>query len=115
MLNLISTDPQQKKWALVVDGNSPTIDQFKRNPNQYKAIPHGYYEATALRAKDVWEYHDGFRMRMEGGYSFKVQASHVQILDYIAAGFIQYNGSMVTVKGRFEKRGSEIMLIPGEE
>lgn len=113
MLNLIKID-EQKKWALVVDGPVPTIDQFKRRPNEYKAIPHGFYEATAVR-KDVWEYHDGFRMRMEGGYSFKVQASHVQILDYIAAGFIQYNGSMVTVKGRFEKRGSEIMLIPGEE
>lgn len=114
MLNLISVDPQQKKWALVIDGKTPTIDQFKRNQNLYKAIPHGYYEATAARS-DVWEYHDGFRIRMPGNYSFKVQASHVEILDYIAAGFIQYNGSMVTVKGRFEKRGSVIMLIPGEE
>lgn len=113
MLNLISRDQDQKNWALVVDGQAPTIYEFKKNPNKYNSLPHGLYEATASR-KDVWEYHDGIRMRMPGGYSFKVQMSHVRILDHIAAGNLQYNGSTVTVKGRFEKRGSEILLIPGD-
>lgn len=115
MLNLIDQDQIQLNWALVLDGNPPTISQYERDPTRYNALPHGLYEIQAERHKDVWDYHGGFRMRMPNGYRIKVQVSHVCILDEIASGNIQYNGSIVTVKGRFDKRGSEILFIPGSE
>ena len=115
MIHLIKCDPAQKKWALVLEGNPPTIEQFKRNPQNYKTLSHGFYEGEFKR-DDIWESDNGFRARFEGtNTSFKVLVSHVQILDNIAAGNLSYNGSTVYLRGRFDKRGSEILFILGAE
>lgn len=115
MIRLIERDQEQKRWALVIEGPSPTIDAYKRNPHLFNALPHGLYEGEFKRS-DIWAADNGFRARLNGTHtSFKVLVSQPEMLDHFAAQNLWYNEDIVYLRGRFDKRGSEILFILGAE
>ncbi|BAQ23203.1 conserved hypothetical protein [Edwardsiella phage PEi26] len=118
MIRLIDRDAVQKKWALVIDGPSPTIDAYKRNPQNFNAIPHGFYEAECHIDNLRWA-DNGFMVWPDSvGNSrthFKVLVNQVQLIKEIAAQNLRYNEDIVYLRGRFDKRGSEILFILGAE
>lgn len=118
MIRLIEQDEVQKKWAIVLQGNAPTIAAYQRNPQNYNALPHGLYEIEC-HINNFRDADNGFQVWPDGivnsGLHVKVLVSHVQIIKYIASENLRYNGSMVYLKGRFDKRGSEILFILGSK
>ena len=119
MIRLIDADPVQKKWALVIQGPVPTIEGYKRNPHLFNTIPHGLYEIDC-DIKNIQSHDNGMRLWLDGygqsqGRTVKVLCSHVELLKQIAAQNLWYNEDIVSMRGRFDKRGSEILFILGAE
>lgn len=112
-LVLVKADDTQKKWALVLQGNPPTIEQFKRDPSKYTALPHGLYDVQAP-LKDIWEADNGVRVKSNEGV-FKILYSNRKFIDYVDRGLVKISGGVLSATGRFDKRGSEILFIVGKE
>lgn len=118
MIRLIDRDAVQKKWALVIQGSVPTIDAYKRNPHLFNTIDHGFYEIEC-NIKNLRNADNGFQVWPDGisngAIHVKVLISHVQMIKEIAAQNLRYNEDTVYLRGRFDKRGSEILFILGAE
>ncbi|ATN93198.1 hypothetical protein CPT_Melville_235 [Salmonella phage Melville] len=111
-LDLI-VEEKQKNWALVIDGMAPTIDQFKRNPEKYVTIPHGFYEVRAP-LEHIWAGDNGVWIRSNHG-TFKAFFSNRQMLDYINLGYMKVENGLLWMQGRFEKKGAEILFKVGKQ
>lgn len=119
MIRLIKQDQEQKKWALVIQGPVPTIEAYKRNPHMFNALIHGLYEFEC-DMKNLRSDGNGIRCWLEGfggrdAPVIKVLASQIEIIKNLALGNVQYNKPTVSFRGRFDKRGSEILFILGDE
>lgn len=110
-LTLLEEDVVQKNWYLVLDGNAPTIEQYKRNPESYDTIPHGLYRIETW-VYDTWVTDDG--IRVGEGIGLKIAMNSRQVLTYQIHGDIDLNGNHLTVIGRFEKQGRVIFFKPGK-
>lgn len=112
-LTLLEEDAVQKNWYLVLEGNPPTIEQYKRKPEAYNTLPHGLYRIE-LDLADTWATEDGIRVGKN--YSgMKIAMNSRQTLVHISKGDVDLNGTHLTVIGRFEKQGRVIFLKPGQE
>lgn len=111
-LDLLDEDEVQKKWALVIKGNSPTIEQYKRHPEKYETIPHGLYRIE-FDFNDSWAADEGIRVAK--GIGIKIMMNTRQAFDHIIKGNVLINGSKVSVIGRFDKQGREIFFRPGQK
>lgn len=118
MIRLIEPDQIQKKWALVLQGNAPTIAAYQRNPQNYNALPHGFYEVEC-HIKNLRSADNGFRVWPDGiqngALHIKVLCDQIEVIKNIAAQNLRYNEDIVYLRGRFDKRGSEILFILGAE
>ncbi|BAQ22902.1 hypothetical protein AU156_gp199 [Edwardsiella phage PEi20] len=118
MIRLIDRDEKQKNWALVIQGSVPTIDAYKRNPHLFNTIPHGLYEIDC-NIKNLRDADNGFQCWPDGisngAIHVKVLTGHVNLMKQIAAQTLWYNEDIVSMRGRFDKRGSEILFILGAE
>lgn len=112
-LVLVKEDKVQKKWALVLQGKLPTIEQFKRNPSGYTALPHGLYDVQAPLV-DIWDADNGVRVKSNEGV-FKILYSNRKFIDFVDQGLVKISGGVLNTTGRFDKRGSEILFIVGKE
>ena len=101
----------QKNWALVIEGNAPTIEQYKRKPEMYKTIPHGLYRID-VEINDTWAADEGIRIAR--GLGVKIMMNTRQTIHHIAKGNVVISGNMMTVFGRFDKQGREIFFRPGK-
>jgi hypothetical protein len=112
-LNLIVPDENQKNWALVIKGQVPTIEQYKRDPSKYETIEHGFYEVFAP-IEDTWTTDNGIYVRSDKG-TFKVFFSHFVMIKQINDGNMKVSNGMIWMKGRFDKKGAEILFRVGNE
>lgn len=113
-MNLTLIKPEKpKNWALVLTGNRrspPTIAQYKANPNDYFARPHGIYEIEA-KLDEIKGWGEDVRVMGLDGHDkefFHIKANAVDMLNAVASGVVTYNGNTVKCLGRFIKNGSEI-------
>lgn len=113
-LNLLKRE-EQKNWALVLNGNPPTIEQWKRNPEKYAhcVLEHGFYEVVA-EIKDVWSSDPGINVKVHEG-KVRVYSNAMTFITHINEGSMVVRDGVVTVTGRFDKRGAEILFVPGLE
>jgi hypothetical protein len=100
-----------KNWALVIEGNAPTIEQYKRKPELYNTIPHGLYRID-VEINDTWATDEG--IRIANGLGIKIMMNTRQTIHHIAKGNVVISGNMMTVFGRFDKQGREIFFRPGK-
>ena len=115
-LTLLEADKIQKKWALVIEGTAPTIEQYKRNPCNYNTIEHGFYHLEfEMDPNAIWCRDEGIRIRLASGVVISVLMNTRFALVLIANGILQYNGSKFSLTGRFDKQGSEINFRPCAE
>ncbi|WKW87915.1 hypothetical protein pzkkv8_73 [Klebsiella phage pzk-kv8] len=115
-LTLLEADKVQKKWALVIEGSAPSIEQYKRNPGNYNTIEHGLYELEfELDPNAIWARDDGIRVRLAPGVVISILMNTRFTLVLIANGILRYNGSKFSITGRFDKQGSEINFRPCAE
>lgn len=111
-LTLLKEDEKQKNWYLVIDGNAPTIEQYKRSPAQYNTIPHGLYKIE-VELGNTWAADDGIRVAAK--YGVKVSMNSRQTLHHIKEGSVDLVGNHLTIIGRFDKQGQVIFFRPGLE
>ena len=115
-LTLLEADKVQKKWALVIEDNAPTIEQYKRNPGKYNTIEHGLYQLEfELDPNAIWSRDEGIRVRLAPNVVISVLMNTRFALVLIANGILRYNGSRFSITGRFDKQGSEINFRPCAE
>lgn len=110
-LTLLEEDAVQKNWYLVLGGNAPTIEQYKRKPESYNTIPHGLYKIEIYLA-DTWVTDDGICVGKECG--LKVAMNSRQVFVHQVNGSVELNGTHLTITGRFEKQGRVIFFKPGK-
>ena len=113
-LNLLKRE-EQKNWALVLNGKAPTIEQWKRAPEKYanRVLEHGFYEVIA-EIKDVWSNDPGINIKVHEG-NVRVFGNAMSFVKYIDKGCMNIRDGYIIVTGRFDKRGAEILFIPGLE
>lgn len=108
---ILLQEEAQKNWALVIEGNAPTIEQYKRKPELYKTIPHGLYRID-VEINDTWAADEGIRIAR--GLGVKIMMNTRQTIHHIAKGNVVITGNTMTVFGRFDKQGREIFFRPGK-
>lgn len=120
-LNLISRDKEQKNWALCpFDAAPPTISEFKRNPHLYNNLAHGVYELQfgldhfkEYSDGDIRVYKEAFgNMRSRRQENLTFTKSSMALIQAYALGNVRYNKDILSVTGRFEKKGSSIIFVP---
>ena len=109
-LTLLEEDPVQKKWYLVIQGNPPTIEQYKRNPSQYCTLPHGLYRIE-IDLGNTWITDNGICVAKN--YGMKIAMNSRQVLTHQIAGNIWIDGNSIIAIGRFKKQGQVIFFEPG--
>lgn len=115
MFKLIQEDVVQAKWKLIINVPSPSIAEYNRAPHKYEKhlMVHGFYDIE-VNINDIWEADGGFRVRFKEdigtSVSVKVRVSRVLMLKHLALGNLRYNDYMLYIRGRFVKRGAEILF-----
>lgn len=117
MFKLIQEDTVQANWKLVINDTAPSIAEYNRAPHKYEKylMVHGFYDIE-VNSNDIWEADGGFRVRFKDSpyhsndVSVKVHVSRVSMLKHLALGNLRYNEHMLYIRGRFVKRGAEILF-----
>ncbi|AJD82046.1 hypothetical protein YenMTG1_236 [Yersinia phage vB_YenM_TG1] len=116
MFKLIQEDVVQANWKLIINVPAPSIAEYNRAPAKYEnhLMVHGFYDIE-VNSNDIWETDNGFRVRFKEGLknntvSVKVHVSRVLMLKHLALGNLRYNDYMLYIRGRFVKRGAEILF-----